>query len=832
MSTVTPSKFDVIIVGGGHNGLVAAFYLARAGKRVAVFERRSVVGGPAATVEFFPGYRGAMTNSPGSLEPKIVADLELEKFGLRWIKPDPAVLMPFPDGRFFAGWRDQKRVCEMIARDFSVRDAEAYPSVFAFFDSFARRLGVSVFEPPPTLQQLVSHLKTPQDEADFAKIFFGSIREFVEERFETDAIRTVVAALATGGAFAPSTPGTPAALLQRPLALHSSKAMGDHDPRSQPLRGSTGLPVGGMGSITEAMRQSIERLGVVVKTDASVNEIIVGADDEALGIVLGDGTEYHAPIVVSNLHPQTTLLHLIDRQRVPNDIRGRLEGLPKAAGAFKLVLAVDEPPLFAGAPPELATAYSSCQLRFAPSLSYLEQCHQDYIEGRSTECPRLAGFIPTFTDPTLAPDGKHLLSINAWFFPTTLAGKSWETEKEVMGQRILKILADYIPSLKHSVTAMRCYSPLDLERDFGLVGGNFSHLEMSPAHMFSLRPVAGLSQYRTPIRGLYLCGSGTWPGGSVTGIPGHNAAHQVLRDLAEPKVALAAASFTRRDMLKTIAVGAVAAVAGGSSTRRLWAQEVGAPISLAELRKAGVAKIGLANQPPYSGFNPDGSVTGIVPTVVQAVMAKLGVPKLEAVMVPYGQLIPGMQARRWDFIGASLTVTKERCGEVLYTDPIAFDGGIMAYVPVEVPNPPKSIAEVASRGMRAGVLSGSYLVKRLSNFGISTANLSQFPDNPSLIDGLLAKRIQVAVSTRSSILALQAQRKNVFDVVYPVPEDMPRGSSPAFRKIDTELHEAFQRELRALKHSGEFEKIAAKFGFDSPPELMSMTIAQACALAQ
>lgn len=533
MATGSSNQFDVIIVGGGHNGLVAAFYLARAGRRVAVIERRERVGGPVATVEYFPGYRGAMTNSPGSLEPKIVADMELERFGLRWLKPNPAVLMPFPDGRFFVGWRDQARVREGIARNFSPRDADAYPRIFSFFDDFARRFQVSLFAPPPRLADLVGRLRTAQDEADFATIFFGSIREFLEGRLETDEIRTVIAMLAGGGAVSPSTPGTPVSLLQRPMSLYSTTAAGSHDPRNQPLRGSTGLPIGGMGAFIDAMQASLLALGVTIKVGAAVDSIIVDADHAVKGIALEDGTESLAPVVLSNLHPRTTMLGLVEDGHVPDDIAGRLRALPKGAGTFKVVIAVDEPPVFAGAPADLVEAYSRCQIRIAPSMDYLERCHQDFVARRSTSYPRLFGLIPTFTDPTLAPEGKHLISFNAWFFPPELAEGNWDTERDVMGQRIVDIVTGYMPSLRHSIVATRFYSPLDLEREYGLVGGNFSHLDMTPGHMFGMRPSPGLSDYRTPVRGLYLCGSGTWPGGTVTGLPGHNAAHEVLRDLTD-----------------------------------------------------------------------------------------------------------------------------------------------------------------------------------------------------------------------------------------------------------------------------------------------------------
>ncbi len=526
------SRYDVVIVGGGHNGLVAAFYLARAGRSVALVERRGVVGGPAATVEYFPGYRSAITNSPGSLEPKVVADMKLESFGLRWAKPDPAVLMPFPDGRFFVGWRDQARVHAEIARNFSPRDAEAYPKVFEFFNDFARRLKISVFEPPPSMAEIAARLRTPQDEADFATVFFGNIRHFLEQRIETDEIRTAIAMLAMAGTVGPSTPGTPLALMQRPMSLFSSAITGEHDPRRQPMRGSTGLPLGGMGAIVQAMERAVQSLGVDVITDTAVDRIDVGSDGAVRGIVVEDGREIKARIVLSNLDPRTTLLKMVSPEHLPDRITEGLAAIPRGASTFKVVLGVDHPPHFAGAPTELADAYSSCQLRIAPSMTYLEQAHRDYLDGVATDCPRLLGLVPSFIDPSLAPPGKHLISFNAWYFPYELAGKSWASEREVVGDRIVDILTAYIPSLRQSILHKRYFSPLDLESEYGMPAANFSHIDMSPAHMFGLRPLAGMSDYRTPISGLYLCGSGVWPGGTVTGVPGHNASQQVLRDLA------------------------------------------------------------------------------------------------------------------------------------------------------------------------------------------------------------------------------------------------------------------------------------------------------------
>jgi phytoene dehydrogenase-like protein len=528
------ARYDSIVVGGGHNGLVAAFYLVRAGQSVLVLERRSVVGGPAATVEYFPGYRSAITNSPGSLEPKIVADMKLENFGLTWVKPSPAVVMPFPDGRFFLGWRDQARVHGDIARNFSTKDADAYPKVFEFFNDFARRLQISVFEPPPSIAEITARLKTPQDEADFATVFFGSIQQFLEERLETDEIRTAIAMLSMAGAVGPSTPGTPLALMQRPMSLFSSATTGEHDPRNQPMRGSTGLPVGGMGAIVKAMEGALCALGVEIVTEAAVERIMVDGEGSVTGVALRDGREVASSYVLSNLDARTTLLNLVEETAVPEDIRNRLARLPLGGSTFKVVLGVDHPPHFAGAPAEYADAFSTCQIRIAPSMDYLEKAHQDYLAKRPTDSPRLLGLVPSFIDPTLAPEGKHLISFNAWYYPYDLEGTDWSRSRDTVGDHIVDILAGYIPSLKQSIVQRRYFSPVDLENEYGLVAGNFSHLDMTPAHMFGNRPIAGMSDYRTPVRGLYLCGSSVWPGGTVTGVPGHNASHQLLRDLAHP----------------------------------------------------------------------------------------------------------------------------------------------------------------------------------------------------------------------------------------------------------------------------------------------------------
>lgn len=283
------------------------------------------------------------------------------------------------------------------------------------------------------------------------------------------------------------------------------------------------------------------------------------------------------------------------------------------------------------------------------------------------------------------------------------------------------------------------------------------------------------------------------------------------------------AGQSRRAVLKGLAVGALAAPI---MTRYAFAQS---GTTLETLRSAGVMRIGLANQPPYSGLNPDGTISGFVPTLVERVMASLGVPKVEPYVATYGELIPGLQAGRWDMIAASFRLTDERCQQVLFTDPVTFDGGAYAYVPAEVSDPPADLTALVATDLNLGVLQGSYLVKLLTDLGISESRISQFPNNPALIDGLLTGRVPIAVSTNASLRQLQRQRDQAFEVVYPLPEDPPVGSGPAFRRSDPELHAAFQTELRKLRESGELDALAAEFGFDPPPdELAGITAEEVC----
>ncbi len=523
--------WDAIVLGGGHNGLVAAGYLAGSGLRVLVIERTERLGGPMATLEFMPGYFSTITNSPGSLEPKIVQDLELERHGLRFVRPDPTLVHPLHDGRLYIGWRDPQRNAEQLER-FAPGEARRYDAFFAYLQDFADRLGISLFEPPPDLQRLVRNLTSLHDQEAFARIFFGSARDLMREFGLAPETMALIAPLAVvGGQVMPSTPGTPINLLIRPLSLASARQAADYDPRRMPLRGSTGLPAGGMGAIVRAMADSLRQRGGVVRLATPVARILTRGGS-VRGVVTDTGEEIEAPVVIAALNPRTTVVDLMQDDPDWKDLGDRMARRPMRGRAFKIVLALDGMPRYAAAEDDAqARLLATAQLRIAPDIDYLEEAHGDMIQGRLSDKPVIWGLCPSMTSPELAPPGRHVLSLNIGNAPYHLRDGDWSAVRDMWAKRCIAKLAEYMPDLPNQIIDYRCIDPTQFEAEFGLVEANITHGDALPWNMFWMRPLPGLHAYRTPTRGLYLSGNGTWPGNYVSGIAGHNASQAVLQDL-------------------------------------------------------------------------------------------------------------------------------------------------------------------------------------------------------------------------------------------------------------------------------------------------------------
>ena len=534
---MSASRFEAIVVGGGHNGLVAAAYLGRAGLRTLVIEASPRLGGPAATLEFMPGYFTTIANSPGSLEPKIVEDLELERYGLKFVRPDPTLVHPLASesggDRLYVGWRDPARNHAQL-ETYAPGEAKRYDAFFAYLQRFADRLGISIFEPPPSLQHLVRNLTRLEDQEAFSRVLLGNARDLMDEFELAPETQALIAPLAVvGGQVAPSTPGTPFNLMMRPLSLASLRNTGAGDPRLIPLRGSTGLPVGGMGAIIDALCASLRAHGGEVMTAKPVASIL-SRNGQVRGIVTKSGEEYEAPIVISAISPHTTVLSLVDDTSAWGDLKPKMKRKPMRGRAFKVVLALDAMPRYAGArSEEEAVQLSSAQFRIAPSLDYIEEAHSDMLLGRLSLKPVIWGLCPSMTSPTLAPAGKHVLSLNVGNAPYRLRDGTWEQQRDVFAKRTIAKLAEYMPTLPDLIRDYRVVDPTQFEREFGLVEANITHGDALPFSSFWMRPLPGLHAYRTPTQGLYLSGNGTWPGNYISGICGHNASQAVLRDLRD-----------------------------------------------------------------------------------------------------------------------------------------------------------------------------------------------------------------------------------------------------------------------------------------------------------
>ncbi|PWU08838.1 MAG: amine oxidase [Terriglobia bacterium] len=523
------AKHDAIIIGGGHNGLVTAAYLAGAGKSVLVLERRELVGGCAVTEEIWPGYKvstGAYLSS--LLQERIVRELELARYGYQVDAKDPAFFSAFPDGSHFFMWQDRARTLSEIAR-FSRHDAEVYP---AYEDQLERisqvvenlLLTVPPQFPPGSVFDFIDYLKIagrlrgmrPKDMVALVKVFTQSAAEFLDEWFESEQVKVTLATDGVIGANGgPRSPGTAYILLH-----HCMGAVAGH-------RGLWGFVRGGMGAVSEAIAASARTRGATIRTGAQVRKILVRGG-RVYGVVMENGEEIEAGAIASNLDPKATFLGLLDEAELPPDFVAAIRRFRIEGTSAKINLALAGLPEFR-ALPGAPGPHHRATMHICPNLEYVERAWDDAKYGRPSEKPLLELTIPTMYDPSLAPEGRHVMGIFLQYAPYTLREGCWDDLREPFGDRVIGLIEEYVPNIRDIIEHRQVLTPLDLERRFGITGGNIFHGEMSLDQMFVMRPVAGWARYRTPVQGLYLCGSGAHPGGGVMGAPGYNCAREMLK---------------------------------------------------------------------------------------------------------------------------------------------------------------------------------------------------------------------------------------------------------------------------------------------------------------
>lgn len=524
------ATYDNIIIGAGHNGLVTAAYLARAGRKVLVLERRELVGGACVTEEIWPGFKvstAAYVNS--LLRPEIIRDLNLKDHGFAMLPRNPSSFSPFPDGRYLLLGPDTEMNRREVGK-FSAKDAEALPRYEQMLLKVADFIEPTLVETPPNpwsgrprdlwklLRLAWRFRKLGLDGAKAIDVLTGSARSILDRWFESEQLKVTLATDAVIGAMAsPSMPGTAYVLFHH--------VMGECDG----ARGVWGYVRGGMGGISQALAAAAQRHGAEIRCNADVSGILV-RDGAVFGVALADGTEFHAPQVASNADANVTFLKLLDPTQLPSDFVEKIRSIDYTSPSLKINVALNELPDFKAFPGSKPGPQHRGTIHICPTMDYMERAYDDAKYGDPSASPILECTIPSTVDESLAPPGKHLMSMFVQYAPTNLCEGTWDEVKDRFADRCFDLLNDYAPNFKRSVIARQVLSPLDIERRFGLTGGNIFQGAMTLGNLFFLRPAAGYANYRTPIRGLYLCGAAAHPGGGVMGACGYNAAREILHD--------------------------------------------------------------------------------------------------------------------------------------------------------------------------------------------------------------------------------------------------------------------------------------------------------------
>jgi len=514
-------QFDAIIIGAGHNGLVAAGYLARAGKKVLVLEQRDRVGGACTLEEPFPGF----TMSPCAyvvslLRPEIIRDLELHRYGFDAYVKDPQMFVPFLDGNYLFFRASTEKTVEDIRR-LSPHDAEAYPRFLAFFDRASEILNPILLEEPPSIADLAGRFRG-KDEEIYRYLMFGNLYDMLADYFESDYLRAAYAGQGVIGSFiGPKTPGSVY------VAWHHmfGEVNGEH--------GMWGYVRGGMGRISFAMAASAEAHGAVIRTNAPVEKILIH-DGRAEGVRLETGEELRAKAVLSNAEAKRTFLQFCSDAELDKGFLKRIAHFKTDSAVIKLNIALKELPSFKclpGTAPGLQHA-GSCDI--TPTTDWVQEAYEDAERGELSKKPYIEAYMQSATDPTVAPTGYHTISMFCQYAPYHLKGREWSDDvKNEMADNIVATMTEFAPNFADAIFARQVLSPVDIEQRYGMPNGNIFHGEITPDQLFSLRPAPECAHYRTPVEGLYLCGSSTHPGGGVMGAPGHNAAKALLSDWAK-----------------------------------------------------------------------------------------------------------------------------------------------------------------------------------------------------------------------------------------------------------------------------------------------------------